>query len=90
MSVVLALQNLWEGHNRIPCNKNDAPAESRGTWRIFYTSSRIWIRLRFTLPLNTGKTQNDSGASSKSQIPEERELVVDSGASMHMLSKKNF
>ena len=30
MSVVLVLQNLQNGHTKKPCNKNDAPEESRG------------------------------------------------------------
>ena len=60
MSVVLALQNLRKGHNKIPCNNKDAPAESRGTWRKFFSSTRIWIGLRFSLLMATGKTKNDS------------------------------
>ena len=82
MSVVLALQNLRKGHKRIPCSKNDAPAKSCGTWLKFYFSSRIWIKLRFILLLKQGQCRPP-------QMPEESE-VVDSGASMHMLSKRDL
>ena len=46
MSVIFTLHNLQKGHEKIFCNKNDAPAESHGTWLKIRTCSLIWTELR--------------------------------------------
>ena len=58
ISEVLALQNLQKGHKKIPCNKNDAPAESHGTWLKIRTSSVIWTKLRSLLLLKQGECRH--------------------------------
>ena len=69
-----------------PCTKNDAPAEQSGTLRKMSTGSNILIKLRFTIPLKPGQCRRPL----QKKTPEERDFVVDSGASMHMLSKKRI
>ena len=82
MSVVLARRTSRKNHMRRPCTKKDAPAKQRGIWRKTFTSSRIRTELRSILLL---KKVMPAPTSTR---PEEREFVVDSGASMHMMSKK--
>ena len=64
------------------------PQSSVGTCEKTFTSSRIRTKLRFYVP---GEVKGMS-ASVASKRPEEREFVVDSdsGASMHMMSKKEL
>ena len=81
-SAVRALPSLRRGHTTKPCTKKHAPAEWHGTWRQIFTSSRIRTKLFFNFPRAT--------LAHTSTSPEGREFVVDSGASMHMLSKKGF
>ena len=65
-----------------PCNKYDAPAETHRTWHGISTDSK------------GEKDTFDSPAEAlampvlSSEKSEEREFVIDSGASMRMLSKK--
>ena len=82
MSVVVARLNLRKGHKRKPCTMKDAPAEQHGAWRKLFTSSRMREKLRFV------EARVMEAPTWKS--PEEREFVVDSGASMHILSKKEL
>ena len=84
MSVV-ARQNSRKDHIRRPCTKKDAPAKQRGIWRNIFTSSRIRTKTTFYIP---GEAKVMPAPTSKR--PEEREFVVDSGASMHMLSKNEL
>ena len=64
---------------RRPCTKEDAPAKQRGIWRKLCASSRIHTPIEAkVMPAPT------------STRPEEREFVVDSGASLHMMSKKEL
>ena len=51
MRIVLAY--LRRGHKTKPCTKKKALAEQHGTWRKIFTSSRVQIKLRFTLLLNS-------------------------------------
>ena len=71
---------------RRPCTKKDAPAKQRGIWRKTFASSRVRTKLRFYIP-GEAKAMSTAMASKR---PEEREFVVDSGASMHMMSKKEL
>ena len=71
---------------RRACTKKDAPAKQRGIWRKTFTSSRVRTKLRFYIP---GEAKAMSTAMT-SKRPEEREFVVDSGASMHMVSEKRI
>ena len=85
MSVVPCAPNSGKDHMRRPCIKNDAPAKQHGIWRNTCTSSRIRTKLRSVLLL---KVKAMPAPSSKR--PEEREFVVDSGASVHKMSKKEL
>ena len=78
-SAIRALPDLRTGHKTKRCTKKDA--HRRVAWEM-YTSSKIRIKLRFTLPMAT--------LAPTSKSPEEREFVVDSRASMYMLSKKDL
>ena len=85
-------------HERSPCGPKFAGRSQRGylaaramrpqgrvgTW-IFFTSSRIWTKLRFYFPVEARAVPAPT-----SLLPEEREFVVDSGASVHMLSIKEL
>ena len=82
-SAIRALPDLMKEHKTKPCTKKDAPAEKHGTWRKVSMSSKTRIKLRFTLLLKPGQYRSPFQES-----PEEREFVVDSGASMRMLSKR--
>ena len=66
------------GHKTTPCTMKDAPAEQHGTLQKVSRSSKT----------DTATFYSPQEATSK--LPEEREFVVDSGASMHMLSKKDL
>ena len=83
MSAVFARPNSRIDHMRKRWPKNDAPATQRGIWRTLFWSVRIRTKLR----LCPGEVKGMSTPVT-SKIPEEREFVVDSGASMHMTSKK--
>ena len=82
MSVVLARRNSRKDHMLRPWSKNDAPAKQRGIWRKIFTSSRTRTKLRLILLLKLRQCQHFP-----LQKPEEREFVVVSRASMHMMSK---
>ena len=86
MSLVLMLQNLRAALRKKHCNKNGAPAEMHWKWRNMSTSSK-----KRTKPHST-RLQKEvwSLPAPSSTKPVERELVVDSRASMHMLSKKDL
>ena len=81
-SAIRALPDLRMAHFRKPCNKKDAPAEKHWTWRKMSTSSK---KTKATFFSSTEAWVMSAPSSKK---PEEREFVVDSEASVHMLSKK--
>ena len=64
-------QNLRTGRKTIPCTKKDAPAEKHPTWRMKNTD-------KATFYSHTEAWEMPAPSSKK---PEEREFVVDSGAS---------
>ena len=80
MSIVFARQNSGKDHMRRPCIKKDALVEWHGIWRKYY-------KLK-----NADKTTVYSPIEARvmpsptSKSPEEREFVVHSGASMHVMS----
>ena len=61
------------------------PAEMRGDWPRISQSSKKWTMLLSSPPTNEWCLPAPSVIK-----PEEREFVVDSGASMHMLSRKDL
>ena len=70
---------------RRPCTKKDAPAKQRGIWRKKFYKLKNADKATFcpsiearVMPVPTSKR------------PKEREFVVDSRASMHMMSKNRF
>ena len=82
MSVVLARRNSRTDHMRKLCTKKDAPAKQRGIWRKTFTSSRIRDKATFKIP---GEAKVMSTPITSKKKTEEREFVVDSGASIHMI-----
>ena len=85
MSVVLALPSSRRGHKRNPWIKSDASPKQHGTWREIFTSSKNADKTTF-FSLFEAKAMR----APTSKLFEEREFVVDTGASMHMLSKKDL
>ena len=82
MSVVRARQNSRTDHMRRPRTKNDAPAKQRGIGENIFKLKNS-DKAAFHVP---GEVKGMSTPVS-SKRPEEREFLVDSGASMHMMSK---
>ena len=66
-------------------DKSDAPAETRGDWRRVSISSKKEEEATFFSPTEVWCVPAPSETK-----PEEIEFVVDSGASMHMLSRKDL
>ena len=54
-SVIRVLPELGKEHKTKPRTKKDAPAEYHGTWPKMSTSSKIRVKLRFTLRLKPGQ-----------------------------------
>ena len=82
--VVFARPSLRRGHKRKPCTKKDVFAEQHGTWGRIFTRSNIRTRQRSSL------IEPKATPALTSKLLEEREFVVDSGASMHTLSTKDW
>ena len=84
-SAIRAPPSLRRGHKTKP-NKKDAPDEWHGTWRRVSTSSKkLQIKQRFTFLLKSGQRRRPL-----QHLQRNEQFVVDSGASMHMLSKKDW
>ena len=66
----------------IPCTKKDAPAEQHGTWQKSLQAPKNTDKATFYSPVKAGTMPAPT-----SKLPEDREFAIDSGASMHMLSK---
>ena len=77
--------SLRRGHKTKPCTKKDAPR--RVPWHLAKSVYKLTNTNIATLysPIPARATPAPTSKS-----PQEREFVVDSGASMHMLSKKDF
>ena len=86
MSLVLERRNSEKLSHEELLTENDAPAKQRGICRKLFTISGIWTKLRFMF---SGKVKGMSTPVT-SKRPEERDFVVDSGASMHMMSKRRI
>ena len=85
MSAIHAHPRLVRGHQTIPCKKKDAPAKQHGTTRKVPTSSKNTDKATFYYPVEVRVMPAPT-----SRLPEDREFVVDSGASMHMLRKMDL
>ena len=85
MSAVLARPGLWKDHKTKPCTKKDAPTEWDWTWRKMSTNSKNTDKATFHSPIEARAMPAPT-----SKNPEEREFVVDSRATKHMLSKKEM
>ena len=84
MSVVFARQNSVKDHMRRLCTKKDAPAKQRVIWRQIFQAQEFGKTTFFT------PSEAKVMPAPTSTRPEERESVVDSGASMHMMSKNDL
>ena len=84
-SAIRALPDLRKGHQTKPYNKKDAPAEKHGNWRKMSTSSK-----NTDTSLFYSSTEARAMPAPTSKSPDEREFVLDSKASMHMLSKQDL
>ena len=83
ISVTPMLQNLRIGLRKRRNGKSDVPAKQRGGWL-----KASWNRMRKKAALLSPSENWCLPAPSNLKL-EEREFVVDSGASMHMISKKD-
>ena len=81
---VLARPISGKDDMRRPCNKKDAPAKHRGIWRNIYKLNNS-DKITFSTPIEAKVMLAPTSTRS-----EEREFVVDSGAWLHMLSKKDL
>ena len=84
MSVAPTLQNLRIVHKKRQSGKSKVPAKQRGSWPKNVFKLKEHERATFFSP-----SENRCLPASTLK-PEEREFVVDSGASMHMFSKKDL
>ena len=84
MSVAPTLQNLRIGLKRRQSGKSKVPAKQRGSWPKVCSKLKEHERATFFSP-----SENRCLLASNLK-PEEREFVVDSSASMHMISKKDL
>ena len=84
----------WSPHERCPCaprsHEKDTLHQERCARKAAWDMARNTYKLK-NLDKTTFYTPIEKGmAAPASTRPEERELVVDSGASMHMMSKKRI
>ena len=84
ISVAPTLQNLRIGLRRRQSGKSKVPAKQRGSWPKTL-KVKEQERAAFLSP-----SENRCLPAPSTVKPEEREFVVDSGASMHMISKKDL
>ena len=84
MSVAPTLQNLRSVLYRRQSGKSKVPAKQRGSWPKMCLKIKEHQRAAFFSP-----SENRCLPASTLK-PEEREFVVDSGAPMHMISKKDL
>ena len=71
---------------RKPCTKKDAPARQHGICRKSFYNPKNSDKTTFYTPIE----ERVMPAPITSKRPEKRKFVVDSGASMHMMSKKEL
>ena len=81
MSVAPTLQNLRIVHKKRQSGKSKVPTKQRGSWPKVCLKYKEQERVTFFSP------SENRCLPASTRKPEEREFVVDSGASMHMISK---
>ena len=84
MREILARRSLRKGHLRKPQDKKNVPAKQPGIWR------EILFKLKAEDKATFYSLVEIKAPVLVSKNTEERMLVVASGASMHMLSKKDL
>ena len=84
MSAAPTLQNLRIDLTKRQSGKSKVPAKQRGSWPKVYSKLKEQERAAFFSP------SENRCLSASNLKPEEREFVVDSGASMHMISNKDL
>ena len=84
MSVATTLQNLRIGLKRRQSGKSKVPAKQRGNWPKMCQKLKDHERAMLFSP------SKKRCLPASNLTPEERGFVVDSGASMHMISKKGL
>ena len=84
MSVAPTLRNLRIVHKKRQSGKSKVPAKQCGSWPKSVLKLKEHQRATFFSP-----SENRCLLASNLKL-EEREFVVDSGASMHMISKKDL
>ena len=85
ISAATTLQNLRIGLRKRQSGKNKVPREA--AWKLAKSVLNLMERDRATF---FSPSENWCLLAPSSLKPEEREFVVDSGASMHMISKKDL
>ena len=83
MSVAPTLQNLRIVHKKRQSGKSKVPAKQRGSWPKMFKLKEHERAAFLSSPENRC-------LPASTLKPEEREFVVDSGASMHMISRKDL
>ena len=81
MSVAPMLQNLRIVHKKRQSGKSKVPAKQRGSWPKMFKLKEHERAAFLSSPENRC-------LPASTLEPKEREFVVDSGASMHMIRKK--
>ena len=84
MSVAPMLQNLRIVHKKRQSGKSKVPAKQRGSW------PKIFIKLKEHERAAFFSSPENRCPPASTLKPEEREFVVDSGASMHKIIKKDL
>ena len=85
ISAAPTLQNLRIGLKKRRNGKSDVPLKQRGGWPKNILKLKVKDKTAFFSLSETWCLRAPSNLK-----PEEREFVVDSGASMHMISKKEL
>ena len=78
------LQNLRIGLRRRQSGKSKVPAKQRGSW------PKVYLNSRSKKEQHSSHFRKNRCLTASTLKPEEREFVVHSGASMHMISKKDL
>ena len=86
ISVAPTLHNLRIGLRKRQSGKSKVPAKQRGSWLKVFFLTKILGEKEITFFL----LSENRCLRASTLKPEEREFVVDFGASMHMISKKGL
>ena len=84
MSVAPTLRNLRIVHKKRQSGRSKVPAKQRGSL------PKMCIKLKEHQRATLFSSPENRCLPASTLKPEEREFVVDSGASMHMISKKDL